>query len=106
MDKSLLIGTMHRGLVDMNGKLIPIPARVLITKLPLIDRADFSELPTDMEMRLLIPASDEEPSVIIFHPGSELRLEISLRQIYNLRPHVAKVREAVEQFAMGVPPGG
>ena len=79
---------------------------VSILALPKIDPADFPDLPPDMEMRLLTPANGADPSIVLFHPGSEMHLEVPLLEMDSLAKYVARVREAVEQFAMGVVPDG
>ncbi len=77
---------------------------VSIRALPEIDRADFPAVPDDMEMRLLTPANGADPSIVLFHPASEMHLEVPLVEMDNLAPHVAEVRAAVVRFAMGVVP--
>jgi hypothetical protein len=77
---------------------------VSILALPEIDRRDFPDLPDDMEMRLLTPANGADPSIVLFHPQTEMHLEVPVVEMNNLAPYVARVRGAVEQFSMGVPP--
>ena len=81
----------------------PIKA-VSILALPEIDRRDFPDLPDDMEMRLLTPENGADPSIVLFHPQSEMHLEVPVVEMNNLTPYVARVRAAVEAFSMGVPP--
>lgn len=81
----------------------PLKAVSILT-LPEIDRRDFPDVPDDMEMRLLTPANGADPSIVLFHPKSEMHLEVPVVQMNDLKPYVARVREAVERFSMGVPP--
>jgi hypothetical protein len=77
---------------------------VSIRALPKIDHGDFPDLPDDMEMRLLTPENGADPSIVLFHPQSEMHLEVPVVEMNNLTPYVARVRAAVEAFSMGVPP--
>lgn len=98
--------TAFSGLLDERGNPIPVAAKVDIRDLPEINRCDFPDLPADMELRLLAPASGEAPSIVLFHPGSEMHIEVSLTEMDGIGGYVAKVRVAVERFAMGLPPDG
>jgi hypothetical protein len=94
------------GLLDASGNLLPAPTKIDIRSLPEINRADFPDVPDDMEMRLLTPANGADPAIVLFHPQSEMRLEVPLVQMNNLARYVADVRLAVERFSMGVVPDG
>jgi len=105
MDKRLLRTTTNiAGLLDANGDPIREPPKVDIRSLPEINRRDFPVLPADMEMRLLAPANGADPSIVLFHPGSECHLEVPVTEMNNLALHVERVRFAVERLAMGVLP--
>src|ERR1700728_3852323 len=79
---------------------------VSILALPEIDRHDFPDCPGDMEMRLLRPANGADPSIVLYHPQSEMHLEVPVLEMNNLVPHVARLQEAVARWSMGVAPDG
>ena len=83
--------------------IAPVRA-VSIPSLPEIDRRDFPDLPADMEMRLLTPANGADPSIVLFHPQSEMHLEMPVMEMDSLERYVAELRGAVERFGMGVVP--
>jgi hypothetical protein len=91
--------TPHRRhkLLDANGEAIET-RDIDITTLPLIDRADFPDLPDSMELRLLAPA------LILFHPRAELSIEVPLVEMDQLAGYVEKLNTAVLKQAMGEPP--
>lgn len=79
---------------------------VQIPLLPLIDRAALAGLPDDMEGRLLVPANGAVPSIVLYHPASELHLEVSLLSMADLAPFIERIRGAVLKQGMGEPPAG
>lgn len=107
MDKRTLRSTTaapFAGLLDASGNRIAAARVVDIRALPEIDRRGFPALPLDMEMRLLTPANGADPSIVLFHPASEVHLEIPVMEMNSLEPHIEAVRFAVQRMAMGVPP--
>lgn len=89
------------GLLDESGN--PIPARrINIRELPEIDRAALSGLPDDMEARLLQDGGI--PAIILFHPASELYMEIPVAAHENITPYVEALNVARLKQAMGEAP--
>ena len=92
---------MHRNhrLLDADGQPIDT-VTVDIPSLPLIDRADFPDLPDSMEMRLLAPW------VVLYHPLAELSLRVPLEDLDGLARYVKALNIAVLKQAMGEVPEG
>ena len=104
MSRRALMGTagVSSGLLDSSGN--PMPAstvQVDIRSLPLIERAALPSLPHDMEARLL---QGDETVIVLFHPRSELSIEVPLTDMNNLEPYVEALNTARLKQAMGEPP--
>lgn len=76
------------------GTGLQATATVDIRSLPEINRADFPELPDDMEMRFLGQA--DPPSIVLFHPGRTLYIEMPVTDLRNLTAYINKLRTALD----------
>ncbi len=92
MDRKALNG--GSGLSPAAGAGLEATATVDIRTLPEINRADFPELPDDMEMRFL--GQGDPPCIVLFHPGRTLYIEIPLTDVRNLPAYVDKLRTALD----------
>jgi hypothetical protein len=86
------------GLLDASGNPIPVKT-VNVTLLPVIDRRALAPFPQDMEARLM-----GDDTIVIFHPKTELSVEMPLLDRKNIAQYAAKVREVIERQAMGETP--
>lgn len=76
------------------GAVLEATATVDIHSLPEINRADFPDLPDDMEMRFL--GQSDPPCIVLFHPGRTLYIEMPVTDIENLTAYVDKLRSALD----------
>lgn len=88
------------GLLDAQGNPIPV-RRVDIAELPEIDRAALPGLPDDMRAHLL-----GEDTIVLFHPASELHLEMPLQDHEAIGRYVEALNTARLKQAMGEAPEG
>lgn len=90
------------GLLDADGN--PIPVRTVdVRNLPKIDPSALPGLPEDMEARLM---PGDEPVIVLWHPASDLHIEMPLLDRRNIETYVAAIRMAVSRQAMGEAPEG
>lgn len=91
-------------LTTIDGRPLTLDTvKITIKSMPLIDRAALPGLPDDLEARLF-NVEDQEPRIILFHPASELFVEVSLLDQANLPKYVEALTEARMKQAMGEPP--
>jgi hypothetical protein len=101
--KSLNVSTsVYRGLLDSNGEPIPIET-VDLRKLPQIDREALPGLPEDMQAHL---QGGDPPVIIVWHPPSNLHVEMPLLERGNVEHYAQAIRAAVLKQAMGEAPEG
>lgn len=86
------------GLLDASGNPTPV-STVNILALPLIDRRALPGLPRDMEARLM-----GDDTIVLFHPESELHIEMPLLERKKIAEYVARIAETIERQAMGEGP--
>lgn len=90
------------GLLDESGNPIPVRA-IPIRNLPSIDRGALPDFPDDMEARLDHPAG-ADPVIILFHPPSEMHIDVPLLDRANLDRYVEALNVARLKQAMGETP--
>ena len=90
MDRKVLNG--GSGLSPAAGA--GLQATVDIRSLPEVNRADFPDLPDDMEMRFF--QAGDPPCIVLFHPGRTLFIEMPLTDLGNLVEYIAKLRTALD----------
>ncbi len=84
-------------LLDQDGQPIET-VEVDIRSLPLIDREALAGLPDSMEGRLLAPW------IVLYHPHTEMSLQVPLTELDNLPRYVEMLNVAVLKHAMGETP--
>lgn len=99
---------VHTGLLDANGE--PIPVRTVdVRALPKIEPdalpglSDVMGFPDQIEARLM---GGEEPVIILWHPGSDLHIEMPLLDRRNVATYAKALLSAVSRQAMGEAPEG
>lgn len=106
MSKRDLMGTagLKSPLLDASGRpLIADTVKITIRSMPLIERDALPGLPDDIEARLFnVPGQD--PRIVLFHPASELHIEVPPTDIDNLDRYVEALTTARLKQAMGEPP--
>lgn len=105
-NKRDLLGTagLKSPLLDASGRpLTADTVQITIRSMPLIDPAALPGLLADIEARLFnVPK--QEPRIVLFHPASEMHIEVPLIDIDNLPRYVEALTTARLKQAMGEPP--
>lgn len=106
MSKRDLLGTagLKSPLLDAAGH--PMTAetvKITIRSMPLIERDALPGLPDEIEARLFhVP--EQTPCIVLFHPPSELHIEMPLTDVANLDHYVEALNTARLKQAMAEPP--
>jgi hypothetical protein len=105
-DKRALMGTagLKSPLLDAAGHpLAAETVKIIIRSMPKIERDALPDLPDDIEARLFhVP--DQDPCIVLFHPPSELHIEMPLTDRDNFAHYVEALNTARLKQAMGEPP--
>lgn len=106
MSKRDLLGTAGLKSPLLDAASHPLTAdtvKITIRSMPLIERDALPGLPDDIEARLFnVPGQD--PCIVLFHPPSELHIEMPLTDTDSLIFYVEALTTARLKQAMGEPP--